>query len=286
MSVIKVLPPDVVELIAAGEVVERPASCIKELVENSLDAGATAISVAIEGGGLDVIRVTDNGGGMAGEDLRLAFLPHATSKLHRAQDLHLVATLGFRGEALASIARVSKITLHTRQKGAQRGMKAVNEGGQMLSIQEAAGAEGTSIVVKDLFFNAPVRRDFMKKPQREAALCAELMQQLILSRPDVAFRFSSDGKQLYSAPGDRTLDGAVLAVYARETGQGMVLPEEAGAPARSAPSAEPGPAADQAPAGGVSPLAAVPDANDSPDSPPDGPADPTPGKRPHLRVVK
>lgn len=228
MSVIKVLPPDVVELIAAGEVVERPASCIKELVENSLDAGATAISVAIEGGGLDVIRVTDNGGGMAGEDLRLAFLPHATSKLHRAQDLHLVATLGFRGEALASIARVSKITLHTRQKGAQSGMKAVNEGGQMLSIQEAAGAEGTSIVVRDLFYNAPVRRDFMKKPQREAALCAELMQQLILSRPDVAFRFTIDGRQHYSSPGDKTLEGAILAVYGLDTVKAMIRVDGAG----------------------------------------------------------
>ena len=214
---IRVLPPDVVELIAAGEVVERPASCVKELVENSLDAGAKAVSVALEGGGLDLIRVTDNGSGIAENDLRLVFLPHATSKLGRAEDLHSVATLGFRGEALASIARVSRVTLLTRQKGAQSGMKAVNEGGQMLAIAPAACAEGTQVQVRDLFYNAPVRRDFMKKPQREAALCAEVMQLMILSRPEVAFRFSSDGKQLYSSPGDGSLSSALLAVYGVDT---------------------------------------------------------------------
>ncbi len=219
---IRVLPPDVVELIAAGEVVERPASAIKELVENSLDAGATAVSVAIEGGGLDLIRVTDNGAGIAPEDLRLVFMPHATSKLGRAEDLHSVATLGFRGEALASIARVSRVTLLTRQKGSAGGLKAVNEGGQMRGISEAACAEGTQVQVRDLFYNAPVRRDFMKKPQREAALCAQLLAQLILSRPQVAFRFTSDGKQVYASPGDGKAQGAVLAVYGLDTAQALV----------------------------------------------------------------
>ncbi len=219
---IRVLPSDVVQLIAAGEVVERPSSCIKELVENSLDAGAKAVSVAIEGGGLDLIRVTDNGGGIAPSDLNLVFLPHATSKLGRAEDLHRVATLGFRGEALASIARVSKVTLQTRQKGEESGMKAVNEGGKLVSITEAACAEGTQITVRDLFYNAPVRRDFMKKPQRETALCAELMEQLILSRPDVAFRFSADGKLLYSSPGDGSLQNALLAIYGLATMKALV----------------------------------------------------------------
>ncbi|NLW20099.1 MAG: DNA mismatch repair endonuclease MutL [Clostridiales bacterium] len=219
---IRVLPPEVVELIAAGEVVERPASAIKELVENSLDAGATAVTVAIEGGGLDLIRVTDNGAGISPEDLRLVFLPHATSKLDRAEDLHSVATLGFRGEALASIARVSRVTLLTRQKGSAGGLKAVNEGGQMRGISEAACAEGTQVQVRDLFYNAPVRRDFMKKPQREAALCAQLLAQLILSRPQVAFRFTSDGKQVYASPGDGKAQGAVLAVYGLDTAQALV----------------------------------------------------------------
>lgn len=221
-SKIRVLPPDVVELIAAGEVVERPASAIKELVENSLDAGATALVVAIEGGGLDTIRVTDNGTGIAAEDLRLVFLPHATSKLGRAEELHQVATLGFRGEALASIARVAKVTLLTRQQGQDSGHKVINEGGQMQGITEAACAEGTQITVRDLFFNAPVRRDFMKKPQREAALCAELMAQLILSRPEVAFRFVSDGKQVYQSPGDGSLAGALLSIYGVDSLQALL----------------------------------------------------------------
>ncbi len=210
---IRVLPQEVVMLIAAGEVVERPAAVVKELVENSLDAGAGAVTVKLEGGGLDSIRVTDNGSGIAPEDLLLAFAPHATSKLGRAEDLHSVFTLGFRGEALASISRVSRVTLTSRQRGSEAGMKAVNEGGEMMSVTDAACAEGTQVLVRDLFYNAPVRRDFMKKPQREAALCAELMAQLILSRPDVAFRLVSEGKQLFASPGDGTLEGAVLAVY-------------------------------------------------------------------------
>ncbi len=214
---IRVLPQDVVALIAAGEVVERPAAVIKELVENSLDADARAITVTIKEGGLDSIRVTDNGSGIAPEDLRLAFAPHATSKLGRAEDLHRVFTLGFRGEALASISRVSRVTLTSRQKNSDVGMKVVNEGGEILSISESACAEGTQVLVRDLFFNAPVRRDFMKKPHREAALCAEWMAQLILSRPDVAFRLVADGKQIYASPGDGTLGGAVLSVYGVET---------------------------------------------------------------------
>lgn len=214
---IRVLPQDVVELIAAGEVVERPAAVIKELVENSLDADARAITVAIKEGGLDSIRVTDNGSGIAPEDLRLAFAPHATSKLGRAEDLHRVLTLGFRGEALASISRVSRVTLTSRLKNSDTGMKVVNEGGEILQITESACAEGTQVLVRELFFNAPVRRDFMKKPQREAALCAEWMAQLILSRPDVAFRLVAEGKQVYASPGDGTLAGAVLSVYGVDT---------------------------------------------------------------------
>jgi len=224
---IRVLPPDVVELIAAGEVVERPASVVKELVENSLDAGATAVSVALEGGGLDLVRVTDNGAGIAPEDLRLVFLPHATSKLGRAEDLHAVATLGFRGEALPSIARVSRVTLLSRRPGEQSGMKAFNEGGQMAALTEAACAEGTQVKVQDLFYNAPVRRDFMKKPQREAALCAEVMQLMILSRPDVAFRLMTDGKRVYASPGDGKLDSALLSIYGVETLKALFAVDDA-----------------------------------------------------------
>ncbi|HSK68787.1 MAG TPA: DNA mismatch repair endonuclease MutL, partial [Candidatus Limnocylindria bacterium] len=210
---IRVLPGDVVALIAAGEVVQRPAAALKELVENSLDAGATSVSVAVENGGLDSIRVTDNGGGIAPEDMRLAFAPHATSKLGRAEDLRSVASLGFRGEALASISRVSRVTLTSRQPGQDEGVKAVNEGGDMVSVGPAACAQGTQVLVRDLFHNAPVRRDFLQNPRREAASCAEVMASFILGNPGVAFRYSQDGKQVYASAGDGRLAGAALAVY-------------------------------------------------------------------------
>ncbi len=220
-SSIHVLPQEVVSLIAAGEVVERPAACVKELVENSLDAGASSVTVAIAGGGLDLIRVTDNGSGIEPEDLRLAFAPHATSKLGRAEELHSVATLGFRGEALASISRVSRMTITTRRRGSELGMLAENVGGEMGQIREAACAEGTQVQVRDLFFNAPVRKDFMKRPQREAALVAEIVQMMILARPDVAFRLTADGKQVYASPGNGEMSGAVLSVFGVDVLKGL-----------------------------------------------------------------
>lgn len=220
-SGIHVLPQEVVSLIAAGEVVERPAACVKELVENSLDAGASAVTVTITGGGLDLIRVTDNGSGIEPGDLRLAFAPHATSKLGRAEELHSVATLGFRGEALASISRVSRMAITTRRRGSELGMLAENAGGEMGQIREAACAEGTQVQVKDLFFNAPVRKDFMKRPQRETALVAEIVQMMILARPDVAFRLTADGRQIYASPGNGELSGAVLSVFGAEVLRGL-----------------------------------------------------------------
>ncbi len=218
---IRVLPQEVVSLIAAGEVVERPAACVKELVENSLDAGASAVTVAIAGGGLDLIRVTDNGSGIEPGDLRLAYAPHATSKLGRAEDLHSVATLGFRGEALASISRVSRMSIITRRRGSETGVMAENAGGEMGQIREAACAEGTQVQVKDLFFNAPVRKDFLKRPQRETALVAEIVQMMILARPDVAFRLTADGRQVYASPGNGEMSGAVLSVFGVEVLRGL-----------------------------------------------------------------
>ena len=214
---IRRLPPDVVGQIAAGEVVERPAAAIKELVENSMDAGATAITVDIRDGGLTSMRVTDNGGGIAPEDLRMAFERHATSKISTAEDLFRLGTLGFRGEALASIAAVSRVTLISRQRGSDTGMQAVNEGGLMQPVREAASAEGTQVTVKDLFYNAPVRRKFLRKPTGEAALVTELMMRLILSHPEVSFRYVSDGKQVYFSPGDGRQDTAVMSVYGLTT---------------------------------------------------------------------
>lgn len=211
------LPPEVIGQIAAGEVVERPSAAIKELVENSMDAGTTAITVDIKEGGLASFRVTDNGSGIAFEDLRLAFARHATSKIRTAADLFGVKSLGFRGEALASIAAVSKVTCLTRQKGKESGYRVKNEGGVILDIQDAACPEGTSFTVKELFYNAPVRRKFLKKPGTETAAVSELMARLILSNPGISFRFMADGKQVYFSAGDGNMESAIMAVYGTST---------------------------------------------------------------------
>lgn len=207
------LSAEVVGHIAAGEVVERPAAAIKELVENSMDAGATAITVDIKEGGLSSIRVVDNGFGIPEGELRMAFERHATSKLRTQEDLQHIGTLGFRGEALASIAAVGRVTLLSRTANQPSGMQITNEGGTITDIRLAASPEGTTITVRDLFFNAPVRRKFMKKPQQEAQLVADLVQRLIMSHPQISFRFVADGKSVYFSPGDGKQDSAVMSVY-------------------------------------------------------------------------
>ena len=179
---IQLLSDEVIGKIAAGEVVERPAAAIKELVENSLDAGASAVTVEIRDGGISYFRVTDNGSGIRGEDIRMAFERHATSKIRRTDDLFSIQTLGFRGEALASIAAVAHVTCTTRTKADQSGIKVQNNGGTIESIEEAACPEGTTFVVRDLFFNTPVRLKFLKKPVTEAGYVSDLMMRLILSR--------------------------------------------------------------------------------------------------------
>ena len=213
MAKIRMLAEDVIGKIAAGEVVERPASAIKELVENSLDAGARSITVDIQEGGIESFRVTDDGCGIEEGDIRLAFERHATSKIRTETDLDAVTTLGFRGEALASIAAVSRVTLTTRTRDQDTGLRVKNEGGQITSITEAACAPGTSILVQELFFNVPVRRGFLKKPMTEANTVTELMTRLILSRPDVSFRYVSNGKQIYRSPGDGRTESALLAIF-------------------------------------------------------------------------
>ena len=214
---IRQLPPDVIGQIAAGEVVERPAAAIKELVENSMDAGATAITVDIKEGGVSSFRVTDNGSGIPPSDIRLAFARHATSKIRIAEDLYGVRSLGFRGEALASIAAVAKVTCQTRARGQEMGVRVRNEGGEMLEIQDAACPEGTAFTVKDLFYNAPVRRKFLKKPAAETAAVSDLMARLILSHPAISFRFMADGKLIYFSAGDGKLDSAIMSVYGLDT---------------------------------------------------------------------
>ncbi|HHU02880.1 MAG TPA: DNA mismatch repair endonuclease MutL [Christensenellaceae bacterium] len=217
MKSIRKLPQDVIGRIAAGEVVERPEAVVKELVENSCDAGATSITVEIKSGGLDYIRVIDNGSGIAEEDAVMAFEKNATSKLSKAEQLFSLNTLGFRGEALHSIAAVSRVTLLSRTEEAQSGIRVINTGGNIDSIEECACAKGTSITVEDLFFNVPVRRGFMKKPATEAGYVADLMRLMILANPSISFRFKLDGKTVYFSSGDGKLDSAFIAVYGIQT---------------------------------------------------------------------
>lgn len=216
------LGEEIIGKIAAGEVVESPASAIKELVENSLDAGATCVTVEIRDGGISYLRVTDNGKGIPARDVRLAFERHATSKIRKSDDLFDLRTLGFRGEALASIAAVSKMTLTTRYVGEDSGTRAVNEGGVIKSISEAASPQGTTIVARDLFYNTPVRLKFLKKPVTEAAKVAEVISRLILAHPDIAFRLVHNDKQIYSSSGNGDIRSAVFCLYGRETANAMV----------------------------------------------------------------
>lgn len=213
MPRIRMLSDDLISKIAAGEVVERPAAAIKELVENSLDAGAKHISVEITEGGIDSFRVTDDGCGIDESDIRMAFERHATSKIRSVADLDTVESLGFRGEALASIAAVGKVTLTTRTADRESGIRVRNEGGLIQEISEAACAPGTSILVRELFFNVPVRRGFLKKPVTEANAVTDLIAHLILSRPDVSFRYMNGNRMVYHSPGDGKIESAAVALY-------------------------------------------------------------------------
>ena len=215
------LSPHVANLIAAGEVVERPASVAKELLENAVDAGASAVTLEIRDGGMTFLRVTDNGCGMTREDARIAFLRHATSKLRTADELASIATMGFRGEALAAIASVSRVDLLTRTAGMLAGTSLHLEAGNVTEESEAGCPEGTTILVRDLFFNTPARMKFMKSDTVEGARVAAAVQLQILAHPSVAFRFLRDGKQVLSAPGTGKLQDALYCVYGRECA-GMV----------------------------------------------------------------
>jgi len=223
------LNEEIIGKIAAGEVVESPASAIKELVENSLDAGSTCVTVEIRDGGISYLRVTDNGRGIPSRDVRLAFERHATSKIRKSEDLFDLRTLGFRGEALASIAAVSKLVLTTRHASEENGTRAINEGGVIKSITEAASPQGTTIVARDLFFNTPVRLKFLKKPVTEAARVSEVIARLILAHPDISFRLIHNNKQIYSSSGNGDLRSAVFALYGRETANAMVPVKSEGA---------------------------------------------------------
>ena len=222
MPHIQQLSSHVADLIAAGEVVERPASVVKELVENAIDAGASAIVVEIQRGGMGLIRVTDNGCGIAPGELPTAFLRHATSKLRTAEDLAKIGTLGFRGEALAAISAVSRVDVLTRRPEDTVGAAIHGEGGHMGPVREEGAPEGTTIRVADLFYNTPARLKFMKKDSAETAAVAGLMQHLALSHPDISFKFIKDGQEALHTPGDGKLESAVYAALGREFAKTLV----------------------------------------------------------------
>ena len=211
------LSPHIANLIAAGEVVERPASVVKELLENAVDAGASKVTVEIQNGGMTYLRVTDNGCGMSPDDARTAFLRHATSKLRTAEDLSAIGTMGFRGEALAAIASVSRIDLMTKTAGSISGVSLTLEAGNITDEDEAGCPDGTTIIVRDLFYNTPARMKFMKSDSVEGGKVAAAVQLQALAHPEVSFTFIRDGKQTLQTPGSGELGAAVYCVYGRES---------------------------------------------------------------------
>lgn len=216
------LDAHVADLIAAGEVVERPASVVKELMENAIDAGAGKITVEIKGGGMTYIRVTDNGSGIPDEDTETAFLRHATSKLRDEKGLEAIRTLGFRGEALAAIAAVSRIELLTRETGAGEGTSLSVEGGVVTAHTAAGCPEGTTIIVRDLFYNTPARLKFMKSDRAEGAAVSAMVWNCALSHPEVSVRYIKDGKEECHTPGDGRMDSCIYSLFGRDFMNGLL----------------------------------------------------------------
>ena len=222
MPNIQVLPKNIAELIAAGEVIERPASIVKELVENSIDAGATAVTVELKGGGVAFLRVTDNGCGIAREEMPTAFLRHATSKIRLSDDLNSISTLGFRGEALASVAAVSRLEMTSRPAGQEFGAVLRLEGGEPATLDDAGCPKGTTIVVRDLFYNVPARLNFLRKDVTEGNAAVAVVEKLALSHPEVSFKCICERKTRLHTPGDGELLSAIHAVFGGEFSEAMI----------------------------------------------------------------
>lgn len=222
MAKINVLPKNVAELIAAGEVVERPASVIKELVENSIDAGADSITVEIQRGGVTYIRVTDNGSGISREDVPTAFLRHATSKIQSGSDLDKIGTLGFRGEALAAISSVAVVEMLTCTGGDSAGVRYVIAGGEEQEISDAGCPKGTTVIVRDLFYNTPARMKFLKTDVAESNAVGQVMDRIALSHPEIAVKFIRDGKQALATSGDGKLSSAIYSILGRDYHKGLI----------------------------------------------------------------
>lgn len=222
MPKINVLPKSIAELIAAGEVVERPASIVKEAIENSIDAGATHITVEIQRGGITYIRITDNGCGISREDVPKAFLRHATSKIEKAVDLDRISTLGFRGEALAATSAVSRVELFTKTADEDFGTHYKIEGGEELLNEEVGCPDGTTLIVRDLFYNTPARMKFLKKDVSEGTTVSAVVERQALSHPEIAFKLIRDGKQTLSTSGDGKLQSSVYSVLGREISNTLI----------------------------------------------------------------
>lgn len=222
MPKIKVLPKEIAELIAAGEVVERPASVIKELMENAIDAGSSSVTVEIKNGGITYIRVTDNGCGISREDIRNAFISHATSKISKRDDLYAIGTLGFRGEALASIAAVSNVEVLTRTPEEETGTRYGISAGEETLVDDAGCPLGTTIVVRDLFFNTPARMKFLKRDVSEANAVAGIVDKIALSNPDVSIRFIREGKSALFTSGSGDLKTAAYEIFGKDFADGLI----------------------------------------------------------------
>ena len=225
MGKINVLDFEIANLIAAGEVVERPSSVMKELIENSIDSGATKIVAEIKRGGVALIRVTDNGSGIEREDLPVALKRHATSKIRTREDLDGIVTLGFRGEALAAISSVSEVTIITKTRDSECGYMLTSEGGRVLDVSEVGTSDGTTVVVENLFFNVPARRKFLKKDSTEAMNVAALVEKVALSRPDISIQLLIDGEERFMTPGDGKLYNAIYAVFGKDFAAKLIKAE-------------------------------------------------------------
>lgn len=222
MGKIKVLDTEVSNKIAAGEVVERPSSVVKELVENSIDAGANVITVEIKNGGSSYIRVSDNGSGMGADDARICFLRHATSKIRESSDLDAIYTLGFRGEALSSIGAVAEVSLYTKRREDETGICVTCRGGEILSSDEAGVPDGTSVTVENLFYNTPARMKFLKRDATEAGYITDIMTRFIFAHPEISFKLITDGKEKLFSPGDSSLKNSVYTAYGRDYANGTI----------------------------------------------------------------
>lgn len=222
MAKIHVLDSETIDKIAAGEVVERPSSVVKELVENAIDAGATSLSVEIKDGGIELIRVTDNGCGMEKDQLRTAFLRHATSKIEKSEDLTHLSSLGFRGEALSSIAAVSKVEVITKTPGSLTGTRICMEGPKEVVFEEIGAPDGTTFLMRNLFYNTPVRRKFLKQPATEGSYIADLMEHLALSRPDISFKLVVSGQMKFHTSGNGDLREVIYRIYGRDVANALI----------------------------------------------------------------